>query len=136
MKLFFKQKQLIYSTKYRFLVILLYNTMSYTVTKAPSEIKIGDSITFSGVGTAKVIAIKKGKRHSREDGYPYEFTGLDMNDNKCYETHFDGYLSYGVQKHISNAFVPTRLNKELTAESLTDYEIDVLTCESLNESKE
>lgn len=46
--------------------------------KYASEIKIGDFILFNNeypLLICEVIKIEKGKRHSREDGYPYIFTG-------------------------------------------------------------
>lgn len=46
--------------------------------KYASEIKIGDLILFNNESPpliCEVIKIEKEKRHSREDGYPYIFTG-------------------------------------------------------------
>jgi len=46
--------------------------------KYASDIKIGDLILFNNEYPpliCEVIKIEKGKRHSREDGYPYIFTG-------------------------------------------------------------
>ena len=45
------------------------------IIKYPSEIKIGDYIFFSDNIITEVISIEKGTRHSRENGYPYHFTG-------------------------------------------------------------
>ena len=42
------------------------------------DIKIGDLILFNNnypLLICEVVKIQKGKRHSREDGYPYIFTG-------------------------------------------------------------
>jgi len=51
------------------------------VVKYPSDIKIGDLILFKSNPQliCDVIKIEKGKRHSREDGYPYVFTGNKNN---------------------------------------------------------
>lgn len=59
------------------------------IVKYPSNIKIGDIILFNNnLVMCKVIAIKKGKRHSREDGYCYTFTGQKNNifyKRKCWK---------------------------------------------------
>lgn len=51
------------------------------VVKYPSDIKIGDLILFNSnpLLICEVIKIEKGKRNSREDGYPYIFTGNKDN---------------------------------------------------------
>lgn len=41
----------------------------------PSQIKLGDYIQFESNIILQVIKIEKGKRHSRENGYPYTFFG-------------------------------------------------------------
>lgn len=54
--------------------------------KYASEIKIGDLILFDNEYPpliCEVIKIVKGKRHSREDGYQYIFTG--KKDNILYK---------------------------------------------------
>ena len=50
--------------------------------KYASDIKIGDLILFNNeypLLICEVIKIEKGTRHSREDGYPYIFTGKKEN---------------------------------------------------------
>ena len=49
----------------------------------PSEIKVGDLIRFDDGVICPVKEIRKGQRHSREDGYPYEFIG--ELDGKTYK---------------------------------------------------
>lgn len=58
------------------------------VVKYPWDIKIGDLILFESSPPliCDVIKIEKGKRHSREDGYPYIFTG--NKDNVLHKTKY------------------------------------------------
>ena len=57
------------------------------------KIKLGSYIYLSSPDgkcfhLCKVIKITKGKRHSRENGYPYTFTGI-AEDNSIYtETYY------------------------------------------------
>lgn len=50
------------------------------------------------VHVCTVVNIYKGKRHSREDGYPYTFTG--EKDGKIYtETFYGGVMGRGVLRY-------------------------------------
>ena len=49
------------------------------------------------VHVCAVIKIHKGKRHSREDGYPYTFTG--EKDGKIYTETFYGGVGQGVLRY-------------------------------------
>ena len=63
------------------------------VVKYPSEIKIGDSILFKPDTFCEVINIMKGTRHSRENGYPYYFTG-QLNDTIYNITLYRNIIKY------------------------------------------
>lgn len=64
------------------------------IIKYPSEIKINDFIEFENNIICKVINIYKGIRHSRENGYPYEFTGIhnDIIYKKIYYSNVIKYI--------------------------------------------
>lgn len=63
------------------------------IIKYPSEIKIGNYILFSPNEVVEVISIEKGRRHSREDGYPYHFTGK-YNDTIYKKTYYSNVVKY------------------------------------------
>ena len=63
------------------------------IVRYPSEIKIGDNIVFEPNIICEVIGIEKGKRHSREDGYPYHFIGK-QNDTIYKNTYYRDVVKY------------------------------------------
>ena len=66
------------------------------IVKFPSEILIGDYIQFKPDIICKVTKIKKGIRHSRENGYPYYFTGEYNN------TIYNKTFYYNIHKYVLN----------------------------------
>ena len=65
------------------------------IVKYPSDIKIGNVIRIQGK-KCKVTNKLKLTRHSRENGYPYEFTGVDVETDTIYKQIY--YLN--VSKYI------------------------------------
>ena len=63
------------------------------IVKYPSNIKIGNNIVFEPNTICEVIGIEKGKRHSRENGYPYHFTGK-QNDTIYKNTYYRDVVKY------------------------------------------
>jgi hypothetical protein len=69
------------------------------------QIKLGDFIYLRSqdqrcFNVCKVTKIYKGKRHSREDGYPYTFTG-EAEDGRVYtETYYRNVRKYiNLERH-------------------------------------
>ena len=67
------------------------------IIKYPSEIKIGDVIRIQGK-KCRVTNKLKLTRHSRENGYPYEFTGVSTSTQTTYKQIY--YLN--VPRFINN----------------------------------
>ena len=63
------------------------------IVKYPSQILIGDYIQFESNIICKVIIIEKGIRHSRENGYPYHFTG-ENNDIIYNKTFYNNIYKF------------------------------------------
>ena len=65
------------------------------------QIKLNDLIlmrTPDKKEVCTVVKIYKGKRHSREDGYPYTFTG-ETNGKIYTETFYSGVIGGGVLRY-------------------------------------
>jgi hypothetical protein len=61
---------------------------NFVIIKYASFIKLNDIIAFrinSSIKKCKVINIYKGIRRSRENGYPYEFTGECVENGNIYK---------------------------------------------------
>jgi len=68
------------------------------IVKYPSQILIGDYIQFESNIICKVITIEKGIRHSRENGYPYHFTG-EYNNILYKKTFYKDVIKYVIINH-------------------------------------
>ena len=79
------------------------------IIKYPSEIKIGDYIFFSDNIITEVISIEKGTRHSRENGYPYHFTGK-YNDIIYKKTYYSNVIKYIKIKNISDKILDANID--------------------------
>ena len=63
------------------------------IKKYPSEIKIGDLVEFENNIICRVTDINKKQRHSRENGYPYEFIGK-LNDVIYKKVYYSNVITY------------------------------------------
>jgi len=84
--------------------------------KPAYEIKIGDIIELDKENKCEIISIIKKKRHSREDGYPYEFTGINKEGKKYYNTYFSG----GINSEYIMTYQKTIINNNEKYSSIID----------------